>query len=387
MPWDPESAPAVAQVRTALAWLADHDVPAQSVQAAFRVPPGHLRQLVFRGRRDRLRFYWPAATLPELLQRDPNRLIGRTGVRRGLDDRYLATGRRSTNDRLRQRLDEVVAKRREDGSFLEAISELNQLKRLVGHVGEIGHVRLKGALLRQLSWFYTHSGRSVSAFESAMSAVDLYQIAWQETCNRSDLDQIAGCSLIASNACLLGHDPLTAIKILDVADQAVEQAGPGDRSDHHRQRGAALLQLCSADADEASGKEMRESGRILDEVTGRNSVLSRINGLRMPLLLREPDYERACENLEAICSLISPSSLEFAMAVNYTSAVGLSTSSETVHRAVVALLAAASPVEERYGHQRTVRSLLSVTMQLGLSDAVRKNWIRWALYENAARLD
>jgi hypothetical protein len=132
---------------------------------------------------------------------------------------------------------------------------------------------------------------------------------------------------------------------------------------------------------------MRESGRILDEVTGSNSVLSRINGLRMPLLLREPDYERACENLEAICSLISPSSLEFAMAVNYTSAVGLSTSSETVHRAVVALLAAAPPVEERYGHQRTVRSLLSVTMQLGLSDAVRRNWIRWALYENAARLD
>ncbi len=387
MPWDPESAPVVAQVRTALAWLADHDVPAQSIRAAFGVSPGHLRQLVFRGRRDRLRFYWPAATLPEFLHRDPNQLIGRTGVRRDLDDRYLATGRRSTNDRLRQRLDEAVAKRREDGSFLEAISELNQLKRLVGYVGEIGHVRLKGALLRQLSWFYTHSGRSVSAFESAISAVDLYQIAWQETGNRSDLDQIAGCSLIASNACLLAHDPLTAIKILDVADQAVEQAGPGDRSDHHRQRGAALLQLCSADADEASGKEMRESGRILDEVTGSNSVLSRINGLRMPLLLREPDYERACENLEAICSLTSPSSLEFAMAVNYTSAVGLSTSSETVHRAVVALLAAAPPVEERYGHQRTVRSLLSVTMQLGLSDAVRKNWIRWALYENAARLD
>lgn len=387
MPWDPESAPAVAQVRTALAWLADHDVPAQSVRAAFGVSPGHLRQLVFRGRRDRLRFYWPAATLPEFLHRDPNQIIGLTGVRKGLDERYLESGKRSTNDKLRQRLDQIVSAYRESESFLDAIAELSSLQRLVGHVGEIGHIRLKGELLREIAWFCTHSGQSVSAFESALKAADLYQIAWHETGCREDLNQIAGCSLIASNACLLGHDPATALQILDVADKAAEAAGPGDRSDHYRQRGVALLQKCTADADNAASEAFRSCGLILRERTGEFSVSSRMNRLRWSLLSRNPNFEDAEGNLRAVGLSRAPSSLELAMAVRWTCAAGLATDSKSVHRKVADLLSSAPPAERRFGHQRTVRALLAVTAELGLPDGIRRDWIRWVLYENAYRPD
>lgn len=383
MPWDPESAPPVAQVQTALAWLADHDVPTQSVRAAFGVSPGYLRQLVFRGRRDRLRFYWPAATLPDFLQRDSIRLIGRTGVRKGLDERYLATGKRSRNDKLKQRLDQIVSIHRASGSFLDAIAELSSLKRLVGHVGEIGHIRLKGELLRALAWFCTHSGQSVSAFQYALDAANLYQIAWHETRCADDLNQLAGCSLIASNACLLGHDPDTALRILDVADKAAEAAGPGNRSDHFRQRGVALFQKCAADADTAAFDAFRSCDSVLRERTGELSVSSRMNRLRASLLAPNPDFEDAEKNLQAIRLSKSSSSLEKSMAIRWTCASGLVTDSETVHRRVADILSYAPPVEPGYGHQRTVRGLLAITAELGLPDGVRRDWIRWVLYENA----
>jgi len=387
LPWDPESAPPVAHVTPALAWLADHNVPAQRVRAAFGVTPGHRRQLAFRGRRDRLRFYWPAATLPDLLQRDPIRLIGRTGVRRSIDERYLATGKRSRNDELKQHLDRIVSAHRISGSFLAAIAELSSLKRLVGHVGEIGHIRLKGELLRALAWFCTHSGQSVSAFQYALDAVNLYQIAWHETRCADDLNQLAGCSLIASNACLLGHDPDTALRILDVADKAAEAAGPGNRSDHFRQRGVALFQKSAADADNAAFEAFRSCGSVLRERSGELSVSSRMSRLRTSLLSPNPDFESAEENLQAIRLSESASSLEKSMAIRWTCASGLATDSEAVHREVGDILSSAPPVEPGYGHQRTVRSLLVITAELGLPDAVRRDWIRWVLYENAYRSD
>jgi hypothetical protein len=321
------------------------------------------------------------------LQRDPGRLIVRTGVRTDPDERYLEIGKHSSNEQLRQRLDRIVSAHRKSESFLDAIAELTTLKRLVGHVGEIGHVRLKGELLREIAWFCTHSGQSVSAFESALTAADLYQIAWHETGSRGDLDQIAGCSLIASNACLLGHDPDTALRILDVADKAAEAAGPGNRSDHCRQRGVALLQKCAADGDAAASEAFRSCESILRESSGELSVSSRMNRLRSLLLSRNPDYEEALEHLHAVGLAKAPTSLELTMAVRWTCAIGLSTDSEEVHRRVADLLASSTPVESQYGHQRTVRALLSVTPELSLPHDVRRDWIRWVLYANAYRSD
>jgi hypothetical protein len=383
LPWDAESAPPVAQVMPAVAWLADHDVPSERVRAAFGITPGHRRQLVSRGRKGRVWFPYPVATLPELLQRDINRLLGRTGVRRSVDERYLGTGKRSRNDELKQHLDRIVSAHRIDGSFLDAIPELSSLKRLVGHVGEIGHIRLKGELLRAIAWFCTHSGQSVSAFQYALEAADLYQITWHETGCPDDLNQLAGCSLIASNACLLGHDPDTALRILDVADKAAEAAGPGNRSDHFRQRGVALFQKCVADADNAALDAFRSCDSVLREHSGELSVSSRMNRLRTSLLAPNPDFESAEENLQAIRLSESASSLEKSMAIRWTCASGLVTDSETVHRRVADILSSAPPVEPGYGHQRTVRGLLAITAELGLPDGVRLNWIRWVLYENA----
>jgi len=387
LPWDAESAPPVAQVMPALAWLADHDVSAQRVRAAFGVTPGHRRQLASRGRKGRVWFPYPAATLTELLQRDINRLVGRTGVRKSIDERYLATGKQSRNDELRQQIDQIASRHRTSGSFLDAIAELSRLKRLVGHVGEIGHIRLKGELYREIAWFCTHSGQSISAFQYALDAADLYQIAWHETGCPEDLNQIAGCSLIASNACLLGHNPDTALRILDVADKAAEAAGHGNRSDHFRQRGVALFQKCAADADNAAFEAFRSCDSVLRERSGELSVSSRMNRLRTSLLSPNPDFESAEENLQAIRLSESASSLEKSMAIRWTCAAGLATDSEAVHRKVADLLASAPPVEPVYGHQRTVRSLLVITAELGLPDAVRRDWIRWVLYENAYRSD
>ncbi|MDR3417521.1 MAG: hypothetical protein P4L83_15200, partial [Nevskia sp.] len=57
------------------------------------------------------------------------------------------------------------------------------------------------------------------------------------------------------------------------------------------------------------------------------------------------------------------------------------------HRAALEILAASPRVDPRYGHQWTVRNLLAVTLELGLSERDRRDWVRWVLYENACRHD
>jgi hypothetical protein len=149
-----------------------------------------------------------------------------------------------------------------------------------------------------------------------------------------------------------------------VADKAAEAAGPGDRSDHYRQRGVALLQKCAPNGDSAASESFRSCGLILREQTGDHGVSSRMNRLRSLLLLRNPDFEDAEEDLHAIGLTRAPTSLELAMAVRWACAIGLSTDSAAVHARVTDLLAASPPIELNYGHQRTVRALLAVTVEL-----------------------
>jgi hypothetical protein len=106
-----------------------------------------------------------------------------------------------------------------------------------------------------------------------------------------------------------------------------------------------------------------------------------MNRLRWSLLSRNPNFEDAEGNLRAVGLSRAPSSLELAMAVRWTCAAGLATDSKSVHRKVADLLSSAPPAERRFGHQRTVRA------ELGLPDGIRRDWIRWVLYENAYRPD
>ncbi|MDR3417620.1 MAG: hypothetical protein P4L83_15695, partial [Nevskia sp.] len=357
----------MAHIGPALAWLAEHRVPTRTLQAVFGVSPGNVRQITSRGRKDRVRLNWNAATPTEFLERELGPVIEVAGVRRSADERYVGRGKRSRNDWLRQRLDEVDSAHRAAGTFADAIPELTELKRVVGHVGEINHIRLKGELLREIAWFSTQAGLCTSAFKTALRAAGLYQIAWREAGSLADLGEVAGCLLIASNACLLSHAPDTALSILDVADQAVRGAGPGDHSDHHRQRGVALLQKCDPRADEAASKEFQSCGAIIRERAGDSSATHRLNAQRAAVLSRYPDFEGADEILHEVSGTCPASGLEAAMAANWACAVGLSTDSADAHRAALEILAASPRVDPRYGHQWTVRNLLAVTLELGLS--------------------
>jgi hypothetical protein len=49
------------------------------------------------------------------------------------------------------------------------------------------------------------------------------------------------------------------------------------------------------------------------------------------------------------------------------------------------LLEAAAIPAAQFGHQSTIRKLLTITPELGLDDRLRSVWVRRALYENAFR--
>ena len=52
---------------------------------------------------------------------------------------------------------------------------------------------------------------------------------------------------------------------------------------------------------------------------------------------------------------------------------------------ITGLLTTATTPAPQFGHQATIRTLLTVTPELGLDDRLRKAWVRRALYENAFR--
>jgi hypothetical protein len=73
------------------------------------------------------------------------------------------------------------------------------------------------------------------------------------------------------------------------------------------------------------------------------------------------------------------------MTLNWAAACGLSTDSSSAIQKAVELLGAHPGLAPEFGHQSTIRKLLTVTPELGLDSRLRRIWVRRALYENTSR--
>jgi hypothetical protein len=102
-------------------------------------------------------------------------------------------------------------------------------------------------------------------------------------------------------------------------------------------------------------------------------------------LLGKLDFERESAVLEQVAKYYSRSSLQYAMTLNWTAACGLGVDSPSIQLAACKLAQQSIAVSGAFGHQATVAQLLALTPELGLDFAVRRDWIRQALYFNAFR--
>jgi hypothetical protein len=227
---------------------------------------------------------------------------------------------------------------------------------------------------------------STSAFEEAKIAIDLSQVAYHESDDPLDLRRLAEACLIASNACLLGNDPRTSLKLLDLGAGASERISDPLGSEHYRQRGVGHLQLLGPeDAGETRPYFDRATEAMQRKQECQNLGQLRMVGERHIALLGGADIDTVCSILEQVESDFSPSSLEHVMMLNWTAACALGTDSRDLHDYANGLLQESIGWSGPYGHQETRARLLALTTEVGLERKYWRPWIYRALYENAFR--
>jgi hypothetical protein len=170
--------------------------------------------------------------------------------------------------------------------------------------------------------------------------------------------------------------------VLDLARDAAESIGGPLGSDHSRQRGVALLQLRE---DQQARKHFQRSAELmekLNEATVPAQIL--MTGARHAGLLAL-DCDQGLDVLAVARRAFGEGSLEASMAVHWAAAASLSTDSSLAIRDAADLLNHHPKPPPQFGHQATIRKLLSITPELGFDARLRRIWVRRALYENAFR--
>jgi len=360
--------------------LMARDVSAARLASQFDTTAENIRVIAFRARRRES----PASIAPQILSCVPDAALARhLGIRSALDDAAWTPERTRKLEFLREQIDAIVTRRAARYDFLKGARDLRHMLPFIGYAGDARRIALQALTHQHIAWFLIHSGRCLSGTTEAEVARDLWRVAWHESGAPDYAREFVKSALIGSQGLLLSRRPEEALRVLDIARDAAESIGDPLGSDHHRQRGVALLQL-RQDA-QASG-QFRKSAEMMEklrEATNPAQIL--MTGTRHIGLLDSLNCDQAQETFSSVKVAFGMSSLETSMALHWAAASCLSSDSATLIReAADQLRDHPAPLPE-FGHQLTIRRLLVITPELGFDDRLRRIWIRRALYENAFR--
>ena len=368
-----------AQFGSAFAWLLDRDVSSDRLATLFGTTPGNIRVAALRCRH--VVAEGQAAVSP--IGREPEGgLKDELGVRSAPDEVVRTPARTSSIEILRNEIDECASRFSKKYEFLGGARELRGVLPKIGFAGDARRIALRAWMHQKIAWFLVHSGRCVSASEESRISRDLWRVAHHESGSRDYAEGFIQAALIGSHALLLARLPHEAWAVLDLAQDAAEPMGNILGSDHSRQRGVALLQLRE---DHQAGKHFQESAELmetLNEATVPAQIL--MTGARHAGLL-DLDCDQGLNVLAVACQAFGEGSLEASMAVHWAAAASLSTGSSLAIRDAADLLNQHPEPAPQFGHQATIRKLLSITPELGFDPRLRRIWVRRALYENAFR--
>lgn len=374
-----ESAPKLSQYGPAFAWLLTRGVSASRLGGIFGTTADNVRVIAFRARHASAPASVNAASLGEPVRPE---LADRLGIRPDPDDVVRTPARLRKLEWLREEIERISVGHAAGYRFLEGAKALRKLLPYVGYAGDARRIALSGLLHERIAWFLVHCGRCESASEQAQVAQGLWQGACHERPLKDNAEGFVQAVLIDSNAHLMMRSPREAWSILDVAHAAAESAGIDIGSEPLRQRGVALFQLRE---DERAAQQFRHAAQAMERLgEAQKPAQLLMTGVRHISLLGTPDPD-AGGVAQAAEEAFGTESLEYAMALNWVAAARLITGSDAaIHQALYLLQSAPAPAPQ-FGHQTTIRRLLSVTPELGLDARLRAAWVRRALYENALK--
>lgn len=267
-------------------------------------------------------------------------------------------------------------------------SDLRRLKQFlpfVGYPANTLRVRILARIHQQMAWLESHLGLSTSSVQEARASIALFQVAFAESGDRGDLKRISQSCLIAANSCLLSHDPQAALRFQNLARQASERVSDCDLSDHHRQRGVALLQIGVEHDEEAKSCFMRAASALAESPEPQTDASVLQVGSGNTCILGHGDWDAAMAVYQAIRSSYRAGNLRMIMAATKVAACGLVLDSPSIVSDSIAILNTQRDFAPMFGHQATRIRLLRLTPELPAR--LRRPWTRWALYANGFRND
>lgn len=292
--------------------------------------------------------------------------------------------------------DDIIRIRQEYGTA-DLVGGFSALRELTPYLSRVAHpsaLRTRATLEENLAWFATHLGLATTAYKHATAAMEYRRKCYDGSFgNRSHLVAYASSGLIASNSLLISYRPrdatspyrpLEAILILNDVYQAKAAAGEDLGSEWFRQLATALLQ--HGNHDSLAHKLYDKAGQELEKNSGCDLVTIHMNRERQQDFLDpRAGWERALDLIAETEKKFGELSLEHAMATNWAAAVAFNLDSPSVIREGQELLRRLATLNLPFAHQGTITKLLSITPELKLNAEFRDLWLRFALYQNAAR--
>jgi hypothetical protein len=373
----------LSQFGPAFVWLLGKGVSSARLASLFGTTTANIRVIAFRARYPELQESTENSTLDALNSRPSPELAEVMGVRAAPDDVVRTPVGARKLAWLKDEIQNTVNRYSARYLFLDGIKALRRLAPWIGYAGDCRRIALSALLHQETAWFLVHSGHSGSAAREAAVAQNLWRIAFHESHDREYAHRFIQAALISSHACLLARQPKESWRILEIAREAAESIGAPLGSDHFRQRGVALFQLRE---DERATQQFERSTEAMERLNeAKNPAQLLMTGSRHINLLGRLKCDQA-QQLSAIARLtFGDDSLEASMTLNWAAACGLSTDSPSAIQEAVELLGAHPGLAPEFGHQSTIRKLLTVTPELGLDSRLRRIWVRRALYENTSR--
>ena len=378
-----------------IAWLRLHQISIADLANWFKTNPNHIHQLVKRGsrslRKEVVYRYLTAPCESPTVHVDPVDpfLRRKLGIRPQHDSVVLDAAEKRRLAKLESQTEAAAADFWKGVRFEQGIGRFEEILRETRYPAHHRRIRLRARLRQLIAETHLHAGRSSSAIYQGLLSLHLYRIASQEAATEqdrtADLENLGRSARLISQGCLLRLEPDAAAHYLQIHQSASKAGGKDVRPEYYHQLATIVFQTRKEDdsARKFYEQAMSRLARIADydRPKGQHEIWD--IGRRHTNLLEPLDWDGAQELLEFALAQYPSGDIHHAINVNWTAACGYSTDSDKAHTRATEILNEHRMIADGFGHQATTYRLLRLTQNLEM--ALRPDWVRYVLYENALR--
>jgi hypothetical protein len=372
-------------IRDAICWLVDHGVTAPDLAFLLQTDANHIRQLVFRARTGTGKSLVPAVLFAydDFAEAPSKALRAWLGIRPAEDSVVLDGAEKRRLENLSQTTENEGAAFWQGVRFENGIPRYRRLLPLVGYPAHYRRIRLLARLKQLIAETYLHSGRIIAALEQAMQSFALSSVAYHESEDLYDLEQIGRTARLISQGFLLLADSPNALRYLNLHARVCERTGRPPRPEYFHQ--LATVHFLNREDNLARRYFKRAMETLADTVDyGQSKQAHEVLDIGCRQLhLLDGNWESAQELQQFMVRSLHPADIHVSISANWTVATAFQIDSGAAEAEAMSLLEAYRPAAAGFVRQATTTELLALTPDL--PSKLRSAWVRYSLYQHALR--